>query len=388
MTTDLAEELFKFNPWWEKTYRPDFIQRPHYSEFLQQNIDNRDIIIITGLRRVGKTTLMKSYIAKLLKSLEPQYVFYASLDSLALEPFSIREMIREYRKIHQFGLEEKVYLFLDEVAYRDDIHQALKNLYDAENVKIVASSSSTAILRDTRAMLTGRARILEILPLDFTEYLAFKRYKPLRAEAYLMERYFEEYMQTGGMPEYVLTGDVAYLDNLVESVIYKDIMAFYGVRDATNLRNFFRLLMERAGKQFSINKVAKVMALSPDTVRRYLDYFSQTYLIYLIERCGKLNERLRAPRKLYAADIGIRNLITGFRDKGALFENLVFLKIKHRQPCYIYQHGIELDFLLDKILIEVKYGRELSLKQKTLFDTFPAAKKTLIEGIDDYLSLS
>lgn len=384
---DLAEELFKFNPWWEKAYQPDFVPRPHYLGFLQRNTENSDIIIITGLRRVGKTTLMKSYIGSLLKNIEPSHILYASLDSLALETFSVAEITREYRKIHQLKLEERLYLFLDEVVYREKIHQELKNLYDTENVKIFASSSSTSVLRDTGAMLTGRFRVLEMLPLDFTEYLTFKQLKPPRAEGYLTERYFEEYMETGGMPEYVLTGDIGYLDNLIESVIYKDIVAYYGVRDATSVRNFFRLLMERAGKQFTINKVAKVTGSSPDTIRRYLDYFSQTYLIYLVERCGKLNERLRAPKKLYAADVGMRNLITGFRDKGAVFENLVFLRTKHRKPCYVYQNGIELDFLIDSTLIEVKYGRKLSPKQEALFETHPAERKVLIETMDDYFRL-
>ena len=384
---DLEEELYKFNPWWEKAYHPDFIPRPRYAAFLQENTENRDIIIVTGLRRVGKTCLMKNHIATMLKGMEPRHIFYASMDSLTLDQFSVSEIIREYRKIQQLKLEERVFLFLDEVVYRDQIHRELKNLYDSENVKIFATSSSASILRDTGAMLTGRSRILEVLPLDFKEYLSFRDLQPLKAESYLTEQYFEEYMNSGGMPEYILTGDISYLDNLVDSVIYKDIMAYYGVRDTTNIRHFFRLLMERAGKQFSINKVSKVMGLSADTIRRYLDYFSQTYLIYPIERCGKLNERLRAPKKLYAADVGMRNFITGFRDKGAIFENLVFIKLKHLNPCYVYQNGIELDFLIDSTLIEVKYGQKLTAKQDEFFTTFPAKKRFLIDNTENFLHL-
>ena len=384
---NIAEEFHKVNPWWEKSYQPSLIPRSQYSQYLRNNLDNRDIILITGLRRVGKTSLIKMFISELSIKIEPKNIFYVSLDSLPLEPFSISEIMREYRKIYSLPLDTKVYLFFDEVAYRKNVHQELKNLYDQENVKIFASSSSTSILRDTRAFLTGRARILEILPLDFFEFLAFKKLKIKQAERYLLESYFEQYMQTGGIPEYVLTNDISYLDNLIDNIIYKDIVAYYGVRDLTGIKDLFRLLMERAGKQISINKIAKVIGISPDTVRRYVDFFLQTFLIYTIERCGKLNERIRAPKKLYAADIGIRNHIAGFRDKGAIFENIVYLKIKQNKPCYIYQNGLELDFYFDNTLMEVKFDRELEGKQKTLFEKFSAENKIIINGMDDFLNL-
>ena len=384
---DLSEELFKFNPWWEKEYTPQIVARPFYEDYLSRHTGSRPIILITGLRRAGKTTLMKAHIRKLLESVEPKYIFYTSLDSLSLEKFSVAEILREYRKIHDLRLEERVYLFLDEIGYRDNAHQELKNLYDTENVKLFASSSSASILLDTGAMLTGRSRVLEVLPLDFQEFLLFKKVKLSRAEAYRMEKYFEEYMKIGGMPEYVLTGDVEYLDSLVEGVIYRDIIAHYGVRDASSIRDFFRLLMERAGKQFSMNKIARIMGLSPDTVRRYADYFAKTFLIYFMERCGKLNERLRAPKKVYCADVGIRNLVTGFRDKGAIFENLVYLRVKSHHPCYVYRQGIELDFLVDDTLIEVKYGQDLTGKQKAFFEEFQCSKKILVQNLHDYLNL-
>jgi predicted AAA+ superfamily ATPase len=146
--------------------------------------------------------------------------------------------------------------------------------------------------------------------------------------------------------------------------------------------------MERAGKQISINKIARVLGISPDTARRYFEYFLDTYVIYAVERCGKLNERLKSPKKVYAGDVGIRNMITGFRDLGAVFENLVYLKIKHKNPCYLYENGIEIDFLTEnKILIEVKYNAELNEKQKKLFDSYPARKKIIIDSIEKYLKL-
>lgn len=136
-------------------------------------------------------------------------------------------------------------------------------------------------------------------------------------------------------------------------------------------------------------KVANILSISPDTARRYLQLFLDTFLIYLVPRHGKTNETLLSPQKIYAADIGIRNLYTSFRDKGAVFENLVFLNIKNKKPRYLYRDGIEIDFITeDKTLIEVKYGLELNDKQKALFDTFPAKKKLVIRNFEDLERLS
>lgn len=114
--------------------------------------------------------------------------------------------------------------------------------------------------------------------------------------------------------------------------------------------------------------------------------FVDCYLVYIIPRYGKTNEMLLSPKKVYAADVGIKNLITGFRDKGAIFENLVFQKIKAESPRYVYQDGIELDFITEEgILIESKYGQALTDKQQALFDGFKARDKKVIRGYQDFL---
>ena len=112
--------------------------------------------------------------------------------------------------------------------------------------------------------------------------------------------------------------------------------------------------------------------------------FEETYLVYLVPRRGKLNESLLSPKKVYAADLGIRNLFTGFKDKGCLFENYVYLMIKTLEPRYVYEDRNELDFYTrDGVLIEVKYGTEMSEGQKTLFERTPASQKLLVRSVHD-----
>ncbi len=377
--------LYRFNPWWESDNWPNFIQREGYLKNLLSLLDTRDIILLTGLRRTGKTTLMKMAIQALIRDygIKPSYIFYCSLDYYGLEHYSIMEIVEEFLKLQKISTSEKTFLFLDEVAYKEDFSLQLKNLYDTFNVKVYASSSSASVLKDKKALLTGRERIIEILPLDFHEFMRFKNLSIKKADRHLLESAFLEYMETGGMPEYVLTGDPEYIKQLVDDIIYKDIISRHKIKDETAVRDFFCLLMERAGKQLTLNKISKILGMSVDTARRFLNYFSSTYIIYTVERCGKLNERLKAPKKVYAGDIGIRNAVTGMRDLGAIFENLVFFAIKHKRPCYLLKDGVEIDFFTeDRWLIEAKYGQKLTKKQARLFESVDAKGRLVVDSLE------
>jgi len=382
--------LYRFNPWWEGEKAAEGkIDREKYTRKLFSLAETNDIVFLTGLRRVGKTTIMKLLIDRLIEAgTEPGKVFYVSLDFYGLEKHSILEIVEAFYKVRNISFSEKTYLFLDEVAYKEKFALQLKNLYDLYNVKIFASSSSASVLRDRKAALTGRERIVEILPLDFREFIKFKNIRIKKSDLHLLENYFEEFMMLGGIPEYVLTEDIEYIKQLIDDILYKDIVACHNIKEKGILRDFFFLLMERAGKQVSINKLAKIMGISPDTVRRFLSYFEGTFMIYLVERCGKLNERIKSPRKLYVGDVGIRNAVTGFRDKGAVFENLIYLTIKHFHPCYVWQDGAEVDFLTDDgILIEAKYREQLKGKQRAVFESFEAKEKLLVSSAKEYLKI-
>ena len=385
------EQLFyKSNPWWEDDFVFEGVCRELYLAKLDKVFDNRDIIFLTGLRRVGKTSILKNLISKMINEQEinPKHIFYISLDLLALNDLSIGEIVQEYRTLQKLSVSVKVYLFFDEVTSKENYNQELKNFYDLENVKIWASSSSASLLKDKNAYLTGRQRIIEVQPLNFDEYLLFKDITIKKADAHLKISYFEQYMSDGGMPEYVLTSDISYLQSLIDSIIYKDIIAYHKIKNEKVIKDFYRLLMERSGKQLSLNKIANILDIGVDSARRYLSYFEDTYLIYTMEKYGKLNERIKNPKKIYAGDIGLKNIVTGFRDKGAIFENLIYLKIKRLNPSYLYVDGIELDFMTEeKILIEAKYNSKLNPNQQKLFDKTDANKKMVIEDIEGFLKL-
>lgn len=388
----MESHLYRYNPWWESDFRfSNLYERPEIQMKLVGQLFSPEIVFLTGLRRVGKTTLIKLLIKHLIENegVNKKNIFYISLDDFYLKDLQILELVENFRKINHISVKDKVWLFLDEITYKSDYELQLKNLYDSYNVKVFATSSSASLLKTKVAYLTGRNVLFEVLPLNFDEFLSFKNIRLSKADKHLKENIFLEYLESGGLPEFVLTKKSDYISNLVNDIIHKDIAAQYNVSNINLLQDFFLLLMERSGKQVSINKLAKILSVSPDTANRYFNMFVDTYLIYPVVRKGKTNQQILSPKKIYAADTGIRSFYTGFRDVGSLFENYVFLQIKHLKPKYIYENQTELDFITEKqFLIEAKFHDEnLSTKQQDLFDKYPAKRKKVVRNDADVKQL-
>ena len=316
--------------------------------------------------------------------IKPNNILYISLDDYLLNNSTIIDVVDEFRKINRLKIEEKIYLFLDEITSKSDFHIQLKNLYDNQNVKIFAASSSASMLRDKKASLSGRSIIINVNPLDLEEYLVFNNIELKQRDSQLLQPYFLEYIKTGGLPENVINPSREYLMNLVQDVIQKDIVAFYGLKNRHIISDYFILLMERSGKQLSINKISKILKISPDSAKRYLSYFESTYLIHLLPRWGNTNQKILSAKKIYSSDLGIKYLFNGERDLGSYFENYIYLKLYDKKKLYyLYQNGIEIDFITeDKILIESKFYSELNEKQQILFNEFSASKKTIIDSVE------
>jgi len=381
--------FYTFNPWWDEGYVFEIKNRAKYLKKISEEMDSKDILLLAGLRRVGKSSIMKLVIGDLIKNgIDKTRILFVSLDDFLFNDKSIFGIIDEYRLLHKIKMEEKIYLFLDEVTYKDKWQQQLKNIYDRGNVKIIAGSSSSSIFVDENAYLTGRSRVIEVKPLDFDEWLVFKEIKLKAVDSDLMKVYFDDYLREGGMPEYVIKNDRAYIQNLVEQLIYKDIIAKHNIKMKSVIQDLFLLLMERSGKQLSINNIGNILNITPSNAKRYIEYFEDTFLIGLIRKYGKTNGKITSQSKLYTGDVGIRNAYTGYRDKGAVFENYVYLKIKEKNPFYCVEDGIELDFITDRYfgeqyLIECKYNSELTRKQCDLFERLKVKNKIILNGHKD-----
>ena len=383
--------LFQFNPWWEEThFEYKVIPREKYFSKIRKELTSRDIIFLVGLRRVGKTTLLKQTINELIKEkTDPKKILYLSCEHPLFEDKTLIEIVNEYRGYFDISRDEKIYLFFDEVQLKSNFERDLKLLYDMEkDVKIFCSGSSSTILKDKKAYLTGRQKTYEVTPLDFQEYLKFKNEDIKVSEEYKYREKFLSYMKTGGIPEYVLNNDPEYLLNLIDSIIYKDIVSFYGLKNQKIIRDLFVLLCERVGKPISYNKLANILGISTDTVSQYVSYFEETYLIHIVSKYSKtLNERMRSQKKIYICDVGIRNLLVGYKDLGAIFENLVFLKIKHLEPYYYLENGKEVDFIIkDKELaIEAKFKEDIKEEDLSNIKNFKIKNKKVVSDYSFFL---
>ena len=359
----LEQLLQKYNPWWEDEFQSPGVLRDSYLNELDKLVEKRRLVLIYGLRRTGKTTIMKQFIAHKLKSVKSDHILFLSIDHPAFKPFSISGIIDEFRKMFKIKRNEKIYILIDEIQGKDEFEKELKAIYDLEEkVYIIASGSNSLLIKHKTSALTGRHARINILPLTFSEFLLFKNISIKPSEQYLRDKYLEEYMEIGGLPEYVLTKDPQYIEDIVEDVIYKDIAIRYNIKDPNLMKDLFYLLCNRVGKKVTSSKLGRLLRLSHDTIRNYLTYFQETFLVDLVEKEGTPNERKYGPKKVYINDLGILNVIGGNIESGAVSENLVYLNLKKNGRIrYIDINGRELDFLSNKTVYEVKFRDNITI---------------------------
>jgi uncharacterized protein len=384
---EITDTLKIMNPWWNKKYTTKFIPREKYLKKLETSLNKKLITLVVGLRRVGKTTLIKILIERLINNykVSPKQIFYISLDHYLLKKMNLFEIIREFRKINGLKRTDKIYLFLDEITYQQEFQQQLKNIFDIENTKIFASSSSSNVLKDKKAFTTGRTNTIEIMPLDFKEFLIFNKVDYKSTDSYLLEKYYEKHLKIGGIPQYVLTRDSEVITGLVSDIIEKDIKQVYKLKGNV-IDDLFLLLCNRVGKRISYNKLAKVLNSNHNTIKEYIEYFRNTYLFYTIGKySSSSNEIASSSKKMYVGDVAIRNVNIGVKQKGILHENLVFLKLEHHKPCYYLKNNIELDFIYKDNLIEAKYNNDMSKEQEDLFKSVNIKNKMIAESYSFFL---
>jgi len=360
----MDEILHRFNPWWTEEYRAPGIEREDYLSGLMRLKESRDIVFVTGLRRVGKTTLLHQFIHRLLGQVEAKRILYVSLDNLALMDYSIAKIVESFRRIHALRHNEDVILVFDEVHFRDDFELHLKNLYDMGHVKIFASGSASLDIVMRSPYLTGRQRIIRVFPLSFRPYLRFKGEKVTPADRYLFPALAEDYIKTGGMPEFVLTGDPNALQSLLDSILYRDIAGMHQIRNRETLRDILLFAAQSVSSPISVRKISRVLGIRIDTVRQILGLFVEANLLYVVEREGKLSERKVSPKKLYLADTGLFNVLTERLNLGAMVENAVFLRlVRDGEVRYYRSNGREVDFRQGERAFESRYKRKIEKEE-------------------------
>jgi len=361
-------------------YFPRLIQK-----HLENQINSKEIVVLTGMRRTGKTTLMRY----LYEQINTKNKVYLDLDNIIEQKiFEEQDFNNIWFNLKPFGIKssEKSFIFIDEIQAMPSAVKAVKYLYDHYNVKFFITGSSSFYIKNVfPESLAGRKVIFELFPLTFREFLIFKNsdYKaPLSFRqmadqknfiAYeKLKKYFDEYLHFGGFPQIVLEEDEEQkklqIKDIFQSYFEKDVQKLADFRNLNIFRDMILLLMQRAGSKLDITKLASELRISRDTVYSYLNFLEATYFISLISPFSRnVDREVSGTKKVYVCDTGILNNFARVSD-GVLIENAVYnlLRIYGQVKYYQKRGGSEIDFILfpEKIAFEVKMnGNENDIKK-------------------------
>lgn len=287
----IREDMERFNEWWftgkiRKELALPF-KRYAFSKVLE-SLKERQILIITGLRRVGKTTLLYQAIEKLLETEEPNKILYFSFEESST---NIKEVLDFYEKqILKKVFEEsgRVFIFFDEIQYCENWPSIIKQYYDLyPNIKFLISGSSLLLSKkEAIDKLAGRFFFFELKPLTFFEFLEMKGIKFLGSELFSrrIETYFFDYLRKAGFPEIVnWENDIKiaeYIKNtVIDRVILRDLPIIFKTRDIILLEKIMKLILSNPGAIININSLSRDWGESKITISNYLKFLEISLLI-------------------------------------------------------------------------------------------------------------
>lgn len=367
--TQIKEALQDFNPWWKQKFTAPYRERELYSH-LQKFMHLPQIIALTGLRRVGKTTLLLKIVDDLIQGgADPKTILYFSFDEFSNIP--IREVINVYEESLEKDFREGKYtLMLDEVQKVNGWENQVKTIYDTfKNTRIFISGSESLFIRSkSKETLAGRMFEFRLEPLSFKEFLLFKgaTFNPVNIYTRELAKLFKEFTLTLGFPELVGITDKDIIkkyvrEGLIEKIIYRDLPAIFSIRDVTVLESLLNILTEEPGQLIDASTLAQQLGTSRQTVTTYLDYLEKSFLLRKLYNFSKSQRKVeRKLRKFYPTLISINLLFhTDEFSQSKVFEWLLVNQLK-AEFFWRDSYKNEVDVVLpDKTPapIEIKYGK-------------------------------
>ncbi len=394
-------KLSEWNPWWERKELIEELKgthRPKY-DILVNSVNIKEITIITGVRRSGKSTLMYQMIDKLLKNgTDPKQILFINLEDKKLIKNSLEEIYDSYRE--NINLKEKAYIFLDEIHKKDKWELWIRKKYDLKTKDkfIISGSCSYLLKKEYSTLLTGRNLTFEIYPLSFEEFLLFNKINinknNIKKDILLKEirlsisKYLKEYLNFGGFPEVFFKPEnykIKVLEQYFDDILYKDIVDRYNLNNQI-AKNLALFLITNFTSIISLRNLRNILEMSYDTIKDYISYFIEAYLFFTINYFSySLKEQQANPKKIYCIDNGLRNAVSFkfSKDMGKLAENIVFIELKRKEKDIFYwgKEG-ESDFVIknkDQSLnaINVTYTNDIKEREiKSLLEFKRKFKKT------------
>ncbi len=367
------------------------IKRPIYIDKIMTYVNTPFVKILTGIRRCGKSTILKMLIDELKeRGISSDHILYYSFDSLEYEDIKTAKALFTHLKQHLF-LDGKTYLFLDEIQEVKSWEKVVNSLMTDYDVDIyVTGSNSRMMSSEISTYLTGRYITFRIYPLSFSEYMTFRKHY---AEVLDPHTELANYLRLGGFPAVHLqkyTPDEAYtiVKDIYNSTIFTDIVRRNQIRKVDQLERIVKFSFDNVGRTFSAASVSKYLksenrAIDNETVYSYLSRLESAYILH---RCSRFDiqgkEILKTQEKFYLADPSLRYSALGYSSDSvaAMLENVIYLELLRRgYTVYVgkFDHT-EIDFIAvkqeNKLYIQVaqkilspeteqrEYGRLLDIR--------------------------
>lgn len=340
---------------------------------LAKELETKENIVITGMRRVGKTTILK-HLFSLIKT--DNKALLDIENPLYRKVFEEENYDAIWNNLSAFGITntKKAFILLDEVQNLPEISKVVKYLSDHWDVKFILTGSSSFYLKNLfPESMAGRKLVFEVFPLTFLEFLIFKGIdrkilQPFDQKTRAKNRiayeklspYYYEFMEFGGFPRVVLETNPqrkkALLLEIFTSYFEQDVKTLADFKDNSKLRDLILLLIPRIGSRIEIAKLADGLAVSRETVYNYLAFLEHTYFISLLSKfSGSIDRQAAGSKKLFLCDSGLANVL-GKASEGQLFEQSIFQNLRPIHTLHFYQKdSSEVDFIIDgKVALEVK----------------------------------
>ncbi|MBI4992814.1 MAG: ATP-binding protein [Candidatus Magasanikbacteria bacterium] len=321
---------------------PGIARELNFSKYLK----TKQITAISGIRRSGKSTLLKQFSARF-----PDF-YYITFDDERLINFTVDDfsnLMIAFKKSRKANV-----IFIDEAQNVIGWERFARRLYE-EGYKIFITGSNAKLLSsELGTHLTGRYFKIELYPFSFREFLTYKNINPdsrsSAGQATLLKN-FDEYLAGGGFPEAIKYQEKEFLKRIYEDVLYKDLIARFKIRETKLFQQLAAYLFSNVGKEISYNGLKKKLGYkSPMSVRKHISFMTEAYLIFeLMKYDYSLKKQFISNKKVFVIDNGLRNEIafSVSEDKGRLLENLVFIELKRRGcEIYYFKNKKECDFLI------------------------------------------